>query len=77
MANAPYPKLMKVTGVTIDYTALLQRATGGREEPWETYQFGGDRKTFRSNFEGEGIYGKPIERCLDGSIVHLPDPDLE
>lgn len=74
---APYPPLNKVTGVTIDYSALLQRATGGMEEPWQVYQFGGDRKTFWSNFQSEGIYGKPIDICHDGSIVHLPDPDLE
>ena len=64
-----------VTGVEVDYMELYQRAGGNPDEPYVTYEFGNGRKQFWSNFQGEGIYDKPIE-IVDGEVVHLPDPDV-
>lgn len=64
-----------VTGVEVDYMELYQRAGGNPDEPYEVYLFANDRKKFISTFQGEGIYGKPID-IVDGQIVHLPDPDV-
>ena len=61
--------------VEIDYLELYYRAGGGEPDPYPQYQFGGDRKTFWSNFQSEGVYDKPIT-VVDGVTVHLPDPDL-
>lgn len=64
-----------VTGVTVDYMELFQRAGGNPEEPYVVYEFANGRKQFWSNFQSEGIYDKPID-IVDGEIVHLPDPDV-
>lgn len=64
-----------VQGVEVDYLELYYRAGGNPDEPYPVYFFGNDRKAFMSNFQGEGIYGKPIE-IVDGVTVHLPDPDV-
>jgi hypothetical protein len=59
----------------VDYEVLLMRARGGPEEPHRTYEYGGGRKAFWSNFEEPGIYGKPY-RIIDGVVVYIPDPEL-
>ena len=71
----PEPPLNKVTVKEIEFTSLVQRARGGPEEPWPSYEFGGGQKVFMSNRQGEGIYGKPVS-ITDGVTTHLPDPDL-
>lgn len=76
MATIPFPPKNAVESVTVTYDTLLQRARGGREEPYPTYLFGNDRKIFWNIYQGEGVYGKPTTTNLDGSITHLPDPDL-
>ncbi len=63
-----------VTSREIEFESLVQLARGGVEEPYETY-VGDPRKKFMSNFQGEGVYGKPVS-VTDGVITHLPDPDL-
>jgi len=75
MANILQPPLFAVTETIIEYDILLQRARQGPEEPYPTYQFGGDRKTFWSNLQPEGVYGKPVS-VSGGVTTHLPDPDL-
>ena len=72
--NAPAGTDITVT--EISYQALLQKVTGGREAPYPIYEFGGGRKQFWSNMEGEGIYGSPISVAEDGTITHLPNPDF-
>lgn len=57
-----------VTVTEIDYLSLYHRAGGMEDEPYATYIFGNGRKIFMSNFQGEGVYGKPFP--------HAPDPDL-
>jgi hypothetical protein len=75
MATIPKPPLNKVTSVTVDYYTLLNRARGGREEPYPSYEFGNGKKTFWSNMQGEGVYDKPVS--ISGNVTtHLPDPDL-
>jgi len=54
----------RVTGVEFNYTS------DEYEEPYPQYEFGRGKK-FMSNFQGEGIYGKPVS-----GTTHLPDPDL-
>lgn len=76
MATIPKPPLNKVTGKTATYESLLQRARGGPEEPYITYEFGANRKQFLSTYQGAGVYGKPVTHNPDGTITHLPDPDL-
>ena len=76
MAIVPKPLLNRVESVTVTYDTLLQRARGGPEEAYPTYLFGADRKVFWNTFQGEGAYGKPTEVAIDGTIIHLPDPDL-
>ena len=63
----PVP-LNAVTSVTIDSDQLLFRPGQMREEPYPVYIFGEGRKRFMSNFQPEGVYGKPFP--------HAPDPDL-
>ena len=70
------PEGTVITVTHHSYQALLDRVTGGREEPYPVYEFGVGRKKFMSDKQGEGIYGKPTTVDGDGSIVHLPDPDL-
>jgi hypothetical protein len=60
---------------TVQYETILMRARGGPEEPHHVYEFGGGRKSFWSNFEELGIYGKPY-RIINGEVVYIPDPDL-
>lgn len=70
----PYSE--KVTSVTVSYDTLYRRALGGREEPFPVYTFGNGRKQFFDNLQAPGVYGKPYTVNEDGSITHLPDPDL-
>lgn len=71
----PVPK-NKVESRTVSYETLYQRALAGPVEPYPTYIFGSDRKVFLDIYQGEGPYGKPVVHNPDGSITHLPDPDL-
>jgi hypothetical protein len=69
------PPLLAVTGRTIDYLAVMQRARGGPEEPYRPYIFGNGRKNFWSNHQSNGIYDKPVS-IVNGVVTHLEDPSL-
>lgn len=75
MATIPQPPKNAVTSRTISSEALVQMALGGPQPPWAVYEFGGGRKKFMSNLQGEGVYDKPV-LFEDGVTTHLPDPDL-
>lgn len=75
MTSPPFPRIDPVTSMEIDYLALMERARGGPEEPWITYQFGADRKTFWNIFQTDGIYDKPVS-VSNGITTHLPDPEV-
>jgi hypothetical protein len=75
MATIPQPPLFSVTETIIEYETLLQRARMGPEEPFPSYQFGGNRKTFWSNLQPNGVYDKPV-LVSGGHTTHLEDPDL-
>ncbi len=75
MAAIPNPPLFPVTGRTIDYLSVMQRARGGPEEPYAPYTFGNGRKIFWSNHQSNGIYDKPVS-IVNGVVTHLPDPGL-
>lgn len=74
-ASTPIPK-NTVSSVSVPYETLLMRARGGPEEPYRVYDFGDGRKTFWSNYQEEGIYGKPVS-ISGGVTTHLPDPELK
>lgn len=69
------PNSNSVTSVTVSWDSIVDRADGGLEEPYPVWEFGGGRKIFWSNRQGDGIYGKPVS-IVDGVVTHLPDPDL-
>ena len=71
MATAPTVPLNKVQSRTVDFLSFNRLP----EEPYAVYTFGGLRKVFFSDRQGEGVYGKPVV-IVDGVTVHLPDPDL-
>ena len=75
MTAIPKPPLNKVSSTEIDWNSVVQRARGGPEEPWITYEFGGGQKAFMSNLQPPGIYGKPVS-VSGGITTHLPDPDM-
>lgn len=53
-----------------DYLDILNRATGGQEEPYPIYEFGGGRKVYQSNFQPDGVYGKPFPHASDPDLVN-------
>jgi hypothetical protein len=69
----PAPPDFAVTSRLIDSRSVLEREP---EQPYPVYIFGGGRKVFWSNRQGNGIYDKPTT-TVDGVIVHEDDPDLE
>lgn len=69
----PRPPLNAVTTRLIDSRSVLERET---PQPYPEYVFGGGRKVFYDNHQGNGIYDKPTT-TVDGVIVHEDDPDLE
>lgn len=69
----PAPPDFAVTTRLIDSRSILEREP---EQPYPVYSFGGGRKQFMDNRQGNGIYDKPTT-TVDGEIVHTADPDLE
>lgn len=62
------------TETSIDFAALNAMLGGNVDEPYPVYTFGNGRKVFWSNYQGEGVYDKPVD-IVDGTTIHLPDPD--
>ena len=57
-----------------DYLELYDHATGGVEEAYPVYEFGGGRKVFMSNYQGEGVYGKPFPYAADPDLAPNTNP---